>query len=295
MKFISFFILCISFSCYSADEIITPNKEFPLEIRLIYQSLQTSNLSKEDVDKLKSISLFLDQVYTRISREDFYFVSKSEIYKTIIKFPASSNFFITPEDLPLFEKKLDSITDPFIFWIVKSTISDLKTVFSSRHYKEYLIQRLSGKFSSNETKRISKKIAFLNKLASFFNVNIPDNLKDDLTSLQFESLHNLSAALFTLSLGTASNAFLNNLDNYQFKYFSFGPPPAKNTEDTTTKKRSVEDIIDSPSTLDEDEIKNAVKITLPKPSNEVWIEENTPFNLEKLPKPTNDADWLQDI
>jgi hypothetical protein len=61
------------------------------------------------------------------------------------------------------------------------------------------------------------------------------------------------------------------------------------------KKRSVEEIIDAPSTLTDDEIKNTSELILPKPSNEVWLEENTPFNLEKLPKPTNDAGWLQDI
>jgi hypothetical protein len=57
------------------------------------------------------------------------------------------------------------------------------------------------------------------------------------------------------------------------------------------KEKTVDDIL-APIT---DEGKNE-EDALPEPSKEDWLnDDNAPTNLKNLPKPSNDADWLQDF
>ena len=67
-------------------------------------------------------------------------------------------------------------------------------------------------------------------------------------------------------------------------------------EKSNEKSKSVEDIIDGPETLEEEALQPPSAAVLPAPTKENWIEEqSSPIDLKKLPKPTDDADWLQDF
>ena len=75
----------------------------------------------------------------------------------------------------------------------------------------------------------------------------------------------------------------------ELKFFSVqNAVPVKTEKPVATGQKSVEDIL-APIT-------DTAPLDLPKPTQENWLEEeNAPPALQNLPKPNNDADWLQDF
>ena len=75
----------------------------------------------------------------------------------------------------------------------------------------------------------------------------------------------------------------------EFKFIS--QKEIKISKPESLKDKSIEDIL---SPLIDDNL--ASEAILPEPSKEDWLNEyNTPQNLKNLPKPDDDANWLQDF
>jgi hypothetical protein len=79
----------------------------------------------------------------------------------------------------------------------------------------------------------------------------------------------------------------------ELKFFSLEKEKNKIVK-VPKKEKSVDDILDSITS--ENSKKKTQQTVLPRPSTEDWLsDENAPANLKNLPKPSDDADWLQDF
>ena len=89
---------------------------------------------------------------------------------------------------------------------------------------------------------------------------------------------------------TCSNTIqLTHKSSNELKFFSIQSiDSTKQESPLANDQKSVDDIL-APIT-------DIAPVVLPKPTQENWVEEeNAPSTLKNLPKPNNNADWLEDF
>ena len=276
---------------------IQGSKEMPLELNLIIQSLQ-ENIPENQIEvnnqKLLPIVMNIDSYARALSKEDIFLVGKIEIYKTLLKtnsiFPKA---IIDGTSLVTLKDAIKKSTDPFIKWFLESLLHDCESLLSSSSYKEYLLQKNNGKLEKLELRKFDRKVQLIYRWISKINpesTDFQEILRFELNPVILEALHNIEESFFLMSSNSVLDVkpVLIKTSN-ELKFFSM--KAFKPTQSPGKKEKSVQDIL-APLT-DEDQTPS---IILPKPSNEDWLNnDNAPANLKNLPKPVNDADWLQDL
>ncbi len=295
-RYFIFFFILIPLLCFSQEETETGirlqgSKELPLELNLLVQSLQdTDPGQREFIDSIFKI----DSYAKLLSKEDIFLVGKIEIYKTLLKSNAPrSAFSLDGETLKLLKDALKKAHDPFIRWFLQALLHDSDSIISSSLFKDYTLQKNNGKLEKIEYKKIDKKIQLIGRWVSKIRPEAPDfenTLKIELTPVLFESLKNIEQAYFLLAQNATQGkiSYVTNIKELKF----FSQQTKKQTKKAATQKeKSVEDIL-APIT----EEAAPTETPLPEPSKEDWLnDDNAPDNLKNLPKPSDDADWLQDI
>lgn len=294
------FILNFSKQVFSEEKnlMIQGSKDLPLELNLIIESLQFSTDEKQPrvLDDLELSSIYhIDSYATVLSREDIFLISKIEIYKTLLK--TNSNYpkpMIDSDSVKTLKNFIKLSTDPFITWFLNALLEDSQQILTNANYNDYLLQKDLGKSERVEFKKINKKIKLIYRWISIIKqdpTNFQEILKKELIPLMNESLKNIEESFFLM----ASNTLFQSLpliikSTSEFKFFK----EVKATKKITTaskKEKTVEDIL-APITNE-----NATEVPpLPKPIQDDWLDnELAPNNLNNLPKPSDDTDWLQDF
>jgi hypothetical protein len=297
MRILFTVLLFLSSSSIFSANIITPSSGLPLEINLIYKSLQQQNFTDLEYAELLSHTAILDTLTSQLDKEVVFFTIKSEIYKALLKlFPATRQSFDL-DDAKALESSALKANVPFVKWIILSTSSDANNIFESSRYADYTSQKKLGTFLTAETKKMHKKIQLIAKMNAKINLKNPDSLSTELIPFYYECLRNIESALFLVASETNFNpsiSFKKTTDPFKF----FTVSELKTTPVLNKNSKTVEEILnDTAESLEEESVAlPTAKEKLPAPALEEWTEEkSSPLDIKKLPKPSVDADWLQDF
>lgn len=274
-------------------KIIKGSKNLPVEFNLLLQSLQTNDPSSTERIRL---SLFnIDRFAGALTREDVFLLGKIEIYRTFLKLSGpTNNSPIDGGSLKTLRSSLSKTNDPFFKWILNSLIEDTRILLDSSLFKEYILQVNSNSPDNVKYRRIIKKNQLLQKWIQQLYPEAEDfseRLKKLLLPRMEEALKNIENSYYLLAYQSQLNSLPEPIkDEKELKFFVLEvlTPAKQPVEPLPSKEKSVEQIL-SPVT-------GGSPDDLPEPSNENWLEdENSPPELKNLPKPSNDADWLQDF
>lgn len=276
-----------------SEKRIQGSKELPLELNLLIESLQNTKTAESNREKILTLVMNIDSYARALSNEDIFLVGKIEIYKTLLK--SSSNMSkasIDVDSVNVLKGAIKKSSDPFISWFLKGLLHDCESLMSGPTFKEYLLQKNSGHLDKLEYRKIDKKVQLLYRWISKINPDSSDfsgNLREELAPSMLESLKNIEESfyLMALSSGNPTPALIKSPGELKF----FALKEIRKAKKVPKKEKTIDEIL-APIT---DETKQD-ELVLPKPSEENWLnEDNAPINLKNLPKPSDDADWLQDF
>jgi len=291
--FISIYSACI-FPQEKAGNLLSRiqgSKELPLELNILIESLQNS----VSLEKIIPYVMNIDSYAKTLSKEDIFLIGKVEVYKTFLK----SNEFSTKavvdgSSIKILVSAIKKTRDPFVSWFLQALLRDSEALMRNPNYKEYVLQKRNGPLELIEHKKIDKKVQLLYRWISKINTDTPDFqelFKIELLPTMMDALINIEQSFFLMSAITLFEPMPTLAKSpAELKFFSLKEvAPPKKKEITAAK--TVEDIL-APMTENPMQ-KGSI---LPAPSKEDWLQEdNAPLNLKNIPKPTDDADWLQDF
>ncbi len=270
------------------------SKDLPIELNLLLNSLQANK--PQTYEKVRLQAFNIERYARALKREDIFLIGKIEVYRILLKTNGSSTKVpIDGNGLKTFQLAEVQVSDPFFKWLLKSLIQDTQMLLDSTSFKEYILLQNASVTDLNKYRRVIKKSQLLQNWVQKITPEA-DDFKTSFANLMIpkmeEALKNVENSIFLLSNHSNLNPPTEPLiDEKELKLFSIKinvSAEPKRKEKVAVKDKSVEDIL-GPLTTEETEV-------LPAPSAENWLmEENSPPELENLPKPSNDADWLQDF
>ena len=272
---------------------IQGSKELPLELNLLIESLE----KVMGQEKILPTIMNIDSYAQNLSKEDIFLVGKVEIYKTLLKsnekFPKA---VINGNSTERLKDTIKKENDPFTKWFLVALLQDCESLMSTANYKDYMLQKAQGLLERIELKKIDKKVHLLYRWISKLSPDssdIQEAFKSELASAMQDSLFNIEESFYLMATSSISGNTPKLINSpSELKFFTIKEiKTEKKTPKTGKGNKTLTDIFDS--ITDEANPKAA---NLPEPSGEDWLnDENAPTNLKNLPKPSNDADWLQDF
>lgn len=273
-------------------KVIQGSKDLPLEMNLLISSLQ--DFAPEKYEKIHESILVFDRYARSINKEDLFLIGKIEIYRTFLKNSDLPKQLVDGESLKTLRASLEKTKDPFSKWFLNSLIQDTAALIVNPVFKEYQLRQNATGLEISKYRRVLKKSQLLQSWAQKLNPQLEDfdqTLRDLMVPKMEAALKNIENSFYFM----ASYARLGPLaapitDDKELKFFSIKTKEIRTAPKKAqpTKEKTVDDIL-GPLT-------NESPVVLPLPSEESWLEEeNTPDGLKILPKPSNDADWLEDI
>ncbi len=274
-----------------AQKTIVATKEMPLELSLLLENYQLQ--SPDNYEKTLPFVLNIDSYARSLSKEDIFMIGKIEIYKTLLKnYDAPIKQPIDGNTINILKRSLAKTGDKFTKWFILALMKDSQDLIGSPPYKEFLLQKNTNiKIEKVEYRRLEKKGELLQYWISKINpesAELSDSFKTDLALKMLEALKNIQSSFYFMAKESSMLPMSPSLKNEsELKFFSVKDIVPMAAPDKIQPK-SVEDIL-APVTDPDSQ-------SLPKPSQENWLEdENAPPSLQNLPKPSNDANWLQDF
>lgn len=292
------FIFLIAWACaqnaYAQKEIVG-SKEMPLEINLLIANLQSSSL--EMFDKMLPIIMNIDLYARSMSKEDVFLIGKIEVYKTLLKnYEAPIKQPVEGPALNTLKLAISKNKDNFLKWFLNALLKDAQDLVENPKYKEFLLQKSSGaSLDKIEYRKLEKKGELLqywiSKIAPDAQ-DFPASLKEEMKPKMLETLKNIQNSFALMAQESSLTPVGSPLKSEsELKFF-------------TIKEVSPIKVSDKPGVTQEEGQKSVEEILapvinpqdLPQPSQENWLEEeNAPPALQNLPKPSNDANWLEDF
>ena len=294
---IIFFIILYSTLVFSQEKTEVPaakiqgSKETPLELNLLIDSLGNSIA----LDKIQPIVMNIDSYARLLSKEDIFLIGKVEIYKTLLKNNENySKATIDGNSTKTLKDAIKKTKDPFIKWFLQALLRDCESLLGTSNYKEYLLQKNNGRLERIELKKIDKKVQLLFHWVSKISPDSPDFqelFKAELLPYMMDSLINIEESFFLMATTTIFEPLPIIIKSAsELKFFSLKEIKIPKKK-AALHEKTVDDIL-APIT----EETKPIDAPLPAPSKEDWLnEDNAPMNLKNLPKPSDDADWLQDF
>lgn len=283
----------IVFSQEKRETVVTKiqgSKEMPLELNLLIESLENSI----GLEKVLPLVMGIDSYARVLSKEDIFLIGKIEIYKTLLKsnerFPKA---IVDGNSTKTLKDAIKKARDPFVKWFLQALLQDCESLLGSTNYKDYLLQKNNGRLERLELKKMDKKVQLLHRWISKINPDSPDFqdlLKADLVPVLMDALNNIEESFFLMATSTMIEPTPKLITSPgELKFFTL--KEVKAPKKAVVSKKTVEDIL--APIIDETQAPEAI---LPEPSKDDWLNrDNAPLNLKNLPKPSNDADWLQDF
>ena len=262
------FFVQTTFSAY-----IPIKEKVPLKLHHIMTILQTNELYSVHKQEINSLIPQIDQAFSSLDDSDIRMIIKSEIFKTLLQFPPSSQRSFRSlsttklNDLYSLSKKLRS---PFFAWLASSVHADLKSLLHSPLFPSFKKKINSPHNRWSPTMALMKKKFSLLLPWHHYLTTTPENqLEEKVYPLILKCLRQIH---FKSSLH-ASWVPLRPPSHNQLQYFEkISPQREKNPIDSLLNPI----------------IEQSKKVDLPEPVDD-WTPKKDDYS-QKLPQPTDD--WL---
>jgi hypothetical protein len=298
--FFTFLILCpysTSFSASSNSHVIfQTGKGLPLEFDYILESIQKYITSNKEKTLFKQKISKLDQLFSKMTKEEIFFIIKSESYKTILKIKpqfAIKKSYYDQKSLTVFDKFLSSKTiSSFSKWVARSIYNDLKNIYSSSEFTTYMYRKKNSSILTKEYILIDKKLNILLPWVGYLLLSRPNEFEEDMKKYMTELFEKISIyANQYLQFSKFEKVEISPLKTkLRFFYIKEYIDPIQTDIGSSVLK--IEDINIDPDQflVDEDAISG-------------WVPKNAPpviptpdpnyIKPDKLPVPTND--WIDNL
>ncbi len=166
MKKLWILIFFISLPIKSAVQIFKPKENLPVEFSYLIESLQQYPLTEKEREELSQEIKKLDKLFSQMSKEEVFFLSKSEIYQELLNKPRlaqQQKFYdkkILRTLLDFIETKIESY-HPFAKWIMIATYADLKLIFGSPYYNTFIVEKKALALKNKNAAMIEKKLSLV--------------------------------------------------------------------------------------------------------------------------------------
>lgn len=277
-----------------SEKVISGSKALPKEFNLLLENLHF--YSPEAIEKIRPQLFSIDYNARYFSSEDILLLTKIEIYKTFLK------SYETPSKIPVDGKSIEVIKmaisksqDNFMTWFLNALLKDSQDLINNPSYKEFLLQKdVNVKIQKVDYRKAQKKAELLQAwiLKIYPNTDdFPDNFKARLAPKLLESIANIEKSLSFIvresyfGIKTTEPKLDSDLKFISFKDSIPQIKTGKKPDGSIGESKSVEDIL-AP-------VIGSPLENLPAPVPDSWILE--PEAEPSLPKPTNDAGWLEDF
>ncbi len=166
MKYYTLFIFLYSSIAFTAVEVLMPTDKLPREMIYLTESMQEIDLrNNERLKENEKIFLKLENLFKKLTKEELYFLSKTELYKTALAFKpplkVSEKFYSKEIILEVDEKLKITKLNSFSHWLIAGILKDLNNLFESRHFPSFINERNKGALTSGKSRSIQKKMNFL--------------------------------------------------------------------------------------------------------------------------------------
>ncbi len=287
----------INIHALAIDIYVSDKKKLPIELDLILTFYQTQTLSSEDKIFLDSSILEIDSLAQNLTEEEILFVTKTEIYKTLLlpkdSTPLPKNQY-DQNIIKLLQKASQTNKhDPFISWFLNGIILDLEKIFSSSAFKDLMLLKGTRTELPIEVIKIERRLDLLLKAVQSLKSSDQNVFRNELKEKVTDCLKNITTA-FKLLISKSKievktiESTLKNL-----KYFKIVKLEEQKTPSANVKipAKSVDQIL-APAL-------GPIPNSPPKPDqNADWENESqkTPnIDPKTLPKPVEESDWLPDF
>jgi hypothetical protein len=131
MKFLTLFLFLFSLDCQAFNKDFTLiNDRSPLEFKMLFESMKYSLKDRNDQIKLVVLAQHINKGLAPLSKDQTFFLLKSEIYKALLEWPHSeTQFQVGSHTLLRMKKNLNkgkAIYSPYSQWILEALIADLE-------------------------------------------------------------------------------------------------------------------------------------------------------------------------
>ncbi|NOT77436.1 MAG: hypothetical protein HOP07_00375 [Bacteriovoracaceae bacterium] len=273
------------------EKVLSGSKSLPKEFNLLLESLHL--YSPEAIEKIRPQIFSIDYHARYFANEDLLFLIKVEIYKTFLKsYDVPSKIPVDGKSIEVIKLAISKSQDNFMTWFLNALLKDTQDLINNPFYKEFLLQKdVNVKIQKVDYRKAQKKAELLQSWISKIypsTDDFPDNFKTRLAPKLLESIANIDKSLSFIVRESYSGIKITEpkLDS-DLKFISFKDfvVPEKKPNGLTGESKSVEDIL-AP-------VIGSPLENLPAPVPDSWIEE--PEANPILPKPANDAEWLEDF
>lgn len=224
LYFSSLFLLISSTDLLAANTTYMPNDTLPLEISHIVTTIQQFDLDSSEKQTLKELLTEIDVSFNQMTKEEIFFISKSEIYKAILKFKPQLNIRARSYD-PIILKELDEIIkenkrSPFTRWIIKSIHADLKKLFKSPLFHSFNKTHVRLKLTTRQQKLFRRKMNLLLPWYEQLTNSTIEEFEKNLKPLLFFSLKNIAQNSKKLVLFSRFKIQNRSKSNSKLTFFS---------------------------------------------------------------------------
>jgi len=233
-------LILISHS-YSATKILMPTDNLPRELIYLTESLQELHLKHPGkIENIDETFKDLEENFKRLGKQELFFISKSEVYKTSLAFKPPLTVktkFYRPEIILELNEKLKVVKlNSFAHWLVSSILKDTKNIFENKHFPSLLNERAKGALISGGPKKLQKKLNFTLPWLQSFLYEDPELFQYSLLPLMKKIISNISKKT-TYLLNYSSDSLRKSESLVYFKEQSL-------EIDKAGKPVTVEDILD---------------------------------------------------
>ena len=215
----------------SAFQTFVPKENLPVEFSYLVESLQLYPLSDKERENITKEIKELDKLFSLMSKEEVFFLLKSEIYKELLNKPKliqqSKNYNkkIIRTLLDLIDAKIDSYHQ-FAKWIIIATYSDLKQIFDSPYYNTFIVEKKGIGLKNPNAALIEKKLNLILPWYEDITGQTPEGFHETLKPVMLSLLTKLNKKIRYL-LHYSRFEKLNLVPNDSLKYFAIKVPEEK--------------------------------------------------------------------
>lgn len=306
MRLLGTIILCFFLHSIALGKVLTYSpiaKKFPIEFELLFNFLQSEELNPDERYQFERSIVEIDRLARNMNEEELLFVTKTEIYKTLLK-PTDSTALkremFNPQFMSTVRMALNNAkNDAFTKWFLTALEKDLTTLFNSTEYKDLMLLKNSRQTPPVELLRVERRLELALKLAMNVNSESNSQLRAELKTKSLNVLRNLENSFKLIALQSKFDPLSAEVSLTNLKFFKAEEvqPNATKQQREVKKDKTIDDILNPVLNADSTN-KNA---PLPQPVGEDdWLldaelNRMTAPSKTELPKPVDQSDWLPDF
>jgi hypothetical protein len=261
-----------------------------------------SKLSAAEKRILDQSLIKMDQAFEQLSKEEIFFIIKTEAYKSVLKNKPELQIQKTSynkEIINFFDSYIKRETiSPFAKWTLYSIKTDLEVILESSLFTTWLVRKKYNNPLDSKLKRLEKKLNLLLPWYEYIRMTEPKDFDNSLKDMMISLLDKIN--LYTIQLLSYSSPTPIEISPLrpQFKFFE--------EREFDLEKKS--EFVDTVEKVVESVLKKQAPPVLPTPVND-WLPKDDgslPENArayptpdpnykvpDELPKPIDD--WFDDI